>query len=78
MLSGELVELSFVSLQGVNLAPTDESEIRALLDAFASALCRSLPLHHVMRTTHRVAHRTGESLIRLSGGGNGRESDGKE
>jgi hypothetical protein len=33
ILSGELVELGFVPLQGVDLAVTDESEISALLDA---------------------------------------------
>jgi hypothetical protein len=74
----DTVELIFVSLQGVDVAATDKDKIRPLLDAFAAALWRSLSLHHVMPSTHRIAHRTGEGLVGLSGGRNGRQNDGKE
>src|ERR1700738_4026556 len=65
ILSGELVELGFVSLQGVDLA-TDKSEVRALLDAFPRAFCGCRVFHHVVCTTHRVAHCSGNGFRCLS------------
>src|SRR5216683_4420626 len=64
-LSCELVELGFVSLQGVDLAATDESIVRAPLDAFPRALSSCRVFHHVMCAAHSVAHRSSNSLRRL-------------
>src|ERR1700730_11210451 len=62
ILSGQLIKLVVVAFQCVDLVTADQGKVSPLLDAFAGTLCRSLSLHHVVRTTHRIAHRTGEGL----------------
>src|SRR5260370_30235573 len=55
VLPSELVELCFVSFQGVDLAATDKSEVRALLDAFPRAISGCRVFYHVVCGTHCVA-----------------------